>query len=64
MLIIDAETCLECAGCIGICPETALYQNLDGLKIKFDLCSLCGICIRFCPVLALTIEDGRTRTVG
>jgi NAD-dependent dihydropyrimidine dehydrogenase PreA subunit len=60
MLDIDRQMCFQCAGCIGVCPEMALYMNLDGLNIRHDLCTTCGICVEFCPVLALDFEGRET----
>lgn len=57
MLDINRERCLDCAGCICLCPETALAMNLDGLFIDQDACTLCALCVRFCPVEALAIID-------
>ena len=56
MLIINDQRCLSCAGCIGLCPDSALFLDLCGLKVRMDLCSLCGICVGFCPVIALVLE--------
>ena len=53
MLEIDEDCCLSCAGCIGLCPEAALFLDLYGLKVKIEACSLCGICVMVCPVRAL-----------
>jgi ferredoxin len=30
-------------------------MDLTGMKIRSDVCTLCGLCVRFCPVAALTI---------
>lgn len=56
MLIIDEKCCLSCAGCIGLCPEAALFHDLTGLKADTDICTLCGICVMVCPVQALMID--------
>jgi Pyruvate/2-oxoacid:ferredoxin oxidoreductase delta subunit len=64
MFDIDHHRCLACAGCIGLCPEMALTQNLSGLLVRLDLCSLCGICVDFCPMLALTIRDKENGSNG
>jgi ferredoxin len=55
MLTIDLNTCLSCVGCISVCPEAALYMDLENLKVDHDLCSLCRFCIRFCPVCAISL---------
>lgn len=58
MLEINRDRCLDCAGCISLCPETALTMNLIGLQIDNDACTLCRLCVRFCPVQALEILAG------
>jgi len=55
MLACSRNRCRDCAGCISLCPEAALYMDLTGMKIRSDVCTLCGLCVRFCPVAALTI---------
>jgi Pyruvate/2-oxoacid:ferredoxin oxidoreductase delta subunit len=60
MLMIDDDRCIACAGCIALCPEAALFQDIDGLKVHQDLCTLCGICVGFCPVMALSVVDAVT----
>jgi len=64
MLIIDRQSCLACAGCISLCPEAALVQDMDGLQVRDDACTLCGICVIFCPVAALSIPNGQTERSG
>jgi len=60
MLDINREKCLNCAGCISLCPESALSMELDGVRIDRDACTLCELCVRFCPVLALEIGEEKT----
>jgi pyruvate formate lyase activating enzyme len=56
MIKIDVDICLLCAGCIPICPDRALYMDLESLKIDYTLCTLCRFCVRFCPMTALAIK--------
>jgi ferredoxin len=56
MLRIDYHTCLSCVGCISLCPEAALFYDLDSLNVRDDDCTLCNICVKFCPVGALDIS--------
>jgi Fe-S-cluster-containing hydrogenase component 2 len=60
MLTVDRHICLDCTGCVGICPEMALYFDLDGLDVDDGLCTACGLCVEFCPVLALTLAGDKT----
>ncbi|MBR2074326.1 MAG: 4Fe-4S binding protein [Fibrobacter sp.] len=56
-LVHNREKCLECAGCVGVCPAMALdMYNLD-LQIDHEKCTKCGTCTRACPVGALTLEE-------
>jgi ferredoxin len=59
MLEINRDRCLNCAGCICLCPETALTMDLAGLQVDQQACTLCALCVRFCPVLALEITAQR-----
>ncbi|MEZ5358735.1 MAG: 4Fe-4S binding protein [Candidatus Zixiibacteriota bacterium] len=56
MLKIDLTTCLTCAGCMSLCPEGALFHDVEHLKVLHDDCTLCRICVKFCPVEALSID--------
>jgi len=62
MLEVNCEKCLDCAGCICLCPETALTINLTGLHIDQNACTLCALCVRFCPVQALEITEKKILT--
>lgn len=56
-LVHDKSKCLQCAGCVGLCPQMALdMYNLD-LQIDQGKCIRCGLCTRACPVGALTIRE-------
>ncbi|HDL03371.1 MAG: ferredoxin [Candidatus Zixiibacteriota bacterium] len=56
MLVVNESLCLECGGCVPLCPEDALFLSFNCLECNTDLCTLCRICIQFCPVGA--IEEG------
>ena len=53
MLKINNSICLECAGCVPLCPEEALFLSFVNLEVDMDLCILCSICVDFCPVGAI-----------
>ncbi len=55
-LAYHKDTCITCAGCVGLCPEIALDMHGLQLNIARDKCNLCKICVRFCPVGALALE--------
>ncbi|MDB5106970.1 MAG: 4Fe-4S ferredoxin iron-sulfur binding domain protein [Fibrobacteres bacterium] len=54
-LLLDRETCISCAGCVGTCPDLALDMFGVDLQVFQDKCTYCTICVRFCPVGALSI---------
>ena len=53
---IAAATCIQCAGCVAVCPTQAL--DMYGLELHCDdaRCIGCDFCGRFCPVAALRLE--------
>jgi len=57
MLIVDVSLCLECGGCVPLCPEEALTLTFNKLVCDREVCTLCGVCIDFCPVGALEDEE-------
>ncbi|MCX6827964.1 MAG: 4Fe-4S binding protein [candidate division Zixibacteria bacterium] len=59
MLAIDQLACLQCGGCVALCPEDALFLFCEGLMCESEKCTLCGLCIRFCPTGAID-EDNST----
>ena len=53
---IDRTTCVQCAGCVSICPTQALDMHGLELRCQDPLCIGCDLCVRFCPVVALGLE--------
>jgi len=56
MLVIDYHLCLQCGGCVPLCPIDALFLSFERLECNQQLCTLCGICIMFCPNEALEVR--------
>jgi formate hydrogenlyase subunit 6/NADH:ubiquinone oxidoreductase subunit I len=56
-LEIDPALCLQCGGCVSICPTLAL--DMYGLRLGCEdaRCIGCDLCVRFCPVGALSLEE-------
>ena len=54
---IDRSACVQCAGCVSICPTRALDMHSLELGCDDGLCIGCDLCVRFCPVVALALED-------
>ena len=53
---ISRPTCVQCAGCVSICPTRALDMHGIDLCCQDALCIGCDLCVRFCPVVALGLE--------
>lgn len=49
---VREEACLDCGGCLGICPHEAL-SLFEGRIRVLDTCTECDLCVRLCPVDAL-----------
>jgi ferredoxin len=61
---IDRMTCVQCAGCVSICPTQALDMHALELRCQDPLCIGCDLCVRFCPVVALELEVHRPAVGG
>lgn len=48
---INADTCVGCMGCLGVCPYDAISYNRekDICEVKEILCKGCGNCASTCP---------------
>lgn len=57
ILVHDRSVCLECAGCVGVCPKMALDMYGLDLQIDHEKCTRCGLCTRGCPVGALQVVE-------
>lgn len=53
----NRKECLECAGCVGICPKLALDMYGLDLQIDHAKCIRCGLCTRACPAGALSLVE-------
>lgn len=53
---IDFGTCVQCAGCVSICPTEALHMRALALECHDPDCIGCDLCVRFCPVVALRLD--------
>ena len=51
------DTCISCAGCVGMCPQLALDMFETDLQVFKEKCTYCYLCVRFCPVGAFNIEE-------
>jgi ferredoxin len=61
-VIVDAETCIGCSTCEGICPEVFEMTDDDKASVKLDeipgeLEDACREAADACPVEAISIEE-------
>ncbi|MCL1811633.1 MAG: 4Fe-4S binding protein [Methanomassiliicoccaceae archaeon] len=54
-MIVNTDKCLHCGGCVGSCPENAIFLNDFVLEFGGN-CTKCGRCVKICPVHALSME--------
>jgi len=52
---IDADLCIGCSACTGVCPTNSLSMNADGKsEVDESSCVDCSTCIATCPVEAIS----------
>jgi ferredoxin len=54
---VDRDTCTMCLACVGSCPEGALLDHPDAVRLRFieSNCVQCGICAATCPENAIAL---------
>ena len=52
----NRDLCIHCAGCVGVCPVSAIDLREYRIEIDPKKCIDCGTCIKFCPVRALSLK--------
>jgi L-aspartate semialdehyde sulfurtransferase ferredoxin len=59
-LNVKTDDCISCGSCTGVCFSGALKmsENNDGLEVNSQLCVLCGICIKACPLQLISLNSG------
>lgn len=46
-----ADRCMDCGGCVGVCPHEALDLFQGRITVR-PTCTECDLCVRLCPVEA------------
>ncbi|MGH8705092.1 MAG: 4Fe-4S binding protein [Burkholderiales bacterium] len=56
-LLVNKDTCTLCKACIGACPESALLDSPEALRLRFieRNCVQCGLCVNTCPEDAIRL---------
>ena len=52
--VVDADTCIGCEACVGVCPTSAIVMDGGKAVITPDTCVGCGACVATCPVSAIS----------
>jgi NAD-dependent dihydropyrimidine dehydrogenase PreA subunit len=53
-VIVDIEKCIDCGGCISLCPTDALHMDeRELLEYSLEKCIGCLLCIDSCPRYAI-----------
>lgn len=57
-ILKDADECVDCGLCIGVCPVDAITMGKDYVvEINEDGCIFCNACVEACPHKAITIKE-------
>jgi ferredoxin len=54
---VDRDACTMCLACVGACPEGAILDHPEALRLRFieSKCVQCGICAKTCPENAIAL---------
>lgn len=52
---LDKRKCIECGGCVSVCPFAALELGKNGIIFDRNSCTLCAICEKACPVNCIKV---------
>ncbi len=53
---IDANKCVSCGACSGVCPAMAISAAAGKYQIDPNKCMGCGVCSSVCPMTAIAPE--------
>jgi Fe-S-cluster-containing hydrogenase component 2 len=52
----NANKCLYCGGCVGVCPVNAIILKDTRIIIDKEKCIGCGACVKICSVGAMELK--------
>jgi NAD-dependent dihydropyrimidine dehydrogenase PreA subunit len=57
-IVKSEERCIDCGGCVSICPMEAYELSPVDFKVRLDQekCVACGMCLDSCPRGAITLN--------
>ncbi|WP_338824164.1 Pyruvate synthase subunit PorD [Moorella humiferrea] len=55
--VIDRGKCNLCRECLLYCPDAALREDKNEIKVFLQFCKGCGICALECPTRAITMVE-------
>jgi ferredoxin len=55
-VINNANKCVYCGACVGVCPVQALVLKDTRIVVDKKKCINCGACVTICPVGAMEIK--------
>jgi len=53
----DRKKCLECTGCVAVCPFGAIDYINGLIVVDPKKCKECSACVKFCPVGAMSLGE-------
>jgi NAD-dependent dihydropyrimidine dehydrogenase PreA subunit len=57
-VFVDAEKCIGCGACIGVCPASVFkLENGKSIVVNEETCIACHSCEGVCPTAAITVTD-------
>jgi ferredoxin len=56
-IAVDRDACTMCLACVAACPEGALLDHADAVRLRFieRNCVQCGLCASTCPEQAIAL---------
>jgi NAD-dependent dihydropyrimidine dehydrogenase PreA subunit len=55
-ITIDTTKCLQCGGCVSVCPVACLELKESGIVCEQKKCVKCRNCVNFCPAGAIELK--------